>query len=162
MSVLGLVTIIPNDTSQGQRSRTKLGQVIILTKTLFFEYFFYWINFKLNVKVAHGLPLGWLALRADRPWPSWLAPGSKIVYPKSNFEIEGMILCSTSNERPWWARYRSVRILTLWRPLMIQWRVIISKRNKMHQFTPWVNAYPNTGTWVNACPKVGRAFARYC
>ena len=35
-----LVTIIPNDRGQGQRSRSKLGQVIILIKTLFFKYFF--------------------------------------------------------------------------------------------------------------------------
>jgi hypothetical protein len=56
MSVLGLATIIPNDRGQGQRSRSNLGQVIILTKTLFAEYF-YLINLKLGVKEAHGLPL---------------------------------------------------------------------------------------------------------
>ena len=36
-SIRVLVTIIPNDRGQGQRSKSKLGQVIILTKTLFFE-----------------------------------------------------------------------------------------------------------------------------
>jgi hypothetical protein len=39
---------------KGQRSRSKLGQVIILTKTLFFEKF-NWMNFTLGVKVAHSL-----------------------------------------------------------------------------------------------------------
>jgi hypothetical protein len=64
-----LITIIPNNRGHGQRSRSKLGQVILLTKTLFSNNFD-WINFKLGVKVAHGLPVSWLVLRANRWWPS--------------------------------------------------------------------------------------------
>jgi hypothetical protein len=49
--------------SQGQRSRSKFGQVKKLITTLFFEYFI-WINIKLGVKEALGLPLSYLVLIA--------------------------------------------------------------------------------------------------
>jgi hypothetical protein len=116
MSVCSLVTIIPND--RGERS--KLGQLIILTKTLFFEYF-NWINFKLGVKVAHGLPLSWLVLGADRQWASWLAPGSKMVHPK------GKTLDEHFSDQLKFGHYD-----------VISWHNDVNsflKRNKMHLFT---------------------------
>jgi hypothetical protein len=42
-------------------------------------------NSKLGVKVAYELPLSWLVLRSNHKWPSWLAPGSKVVYPEVKF-----------------------------------------------------------------------------
>jgi hypothetical protein len=98
------------------------------------------------VKVALGLPLSWLVSRSDREWPWWLALGSDMVYPRSNFKTAKTISCSISNERAWWALSRSITILTLWRHLMTQWRKILCK-------TILFNALVHT--WVNTCSNGG-------
>jgi hypothetical protein len=45
------------------KSRSKLGQAIILIKP-YFSSMFGRINFKLGVKVTHGLPFNWIFLKA--------------------------------------------------------------------------------------------------
>jgi hypothetical protein len=109
------------------------------------------INFKLSVKVAHGLTLSWLVLRVDKLWPSWLAPGSKMVCPKIKFWNRRNSSYSISYESTWWVLSRSVKILTLWRNLMT-----LCTCSPLSQCMPECRdlsqCMPEWGTWVNACP----------
>jgi hypothetical protein len=78
---------------------------------------FYQINSKLCVKVAYGLPLGWLVFGVDQLWPPLVSLRVEICLPQGQIlKLKvpyGTISCSTSYESPWWMRSRSTKSLTL-------------------------------------------------
>jgi hypothetical protein len=147
----------------------KLGQVIILTKTLFLEYF-YGINFKLGVNVAYGLPLRWLVLTANHPWPSWLTTGSKMLYPKVKFWNWRYHIVQYLKWKLLIAHSRSVKLLTLWRHLMTQWnnleketKYTFSQPESIHaRMQKPESMHAQMGNLSQWMPECGEGFTRYC
>jgi hypothetical protein len=108
------------------------------------------------VKVALGLPLSWVVLRGNRECPSWLAPGSKMVYPKVKFWNCKIQMKALGEHFP--------DQLKFWRYDVIWWRNDVKSFVKQNTkctcshlsqyILEWgtrVNACSNGGTWVNAC-----------
>jgi hypothetical protein len=149
---------IPNDRGQGQRPMSKLGQVIIITKTLF-SSIFEWINFKLRVKVAHGLPLSWFFFEGRSTLTfmvsTWVenVPQGQILKLKEPY---GVVPQMTALDE------RFPDHLKYWRYNVIWWRNDVKsflKRHKMHLFTLWVNTCPN-GELSQCMPECGESFCK--